>query len=313
MAIKKGLTPHLAEIGKIKIGGKGEKTVSKNGKSFCLPKKFNHFVVTTTEKDETGNFIIDEKIMQVLGDKPTEIPIRLPFDDIDLNFYTSFQYYHSKKLICNGDGETATRINKDGIKKEVTCYPEKCEFLQSSRCKVSGILSCYLPSSMLVGGIYRFRTHSWNSVSGILAALNYFSKNTNGILQGLPLKLKFLKKHTEDHGSVGIVTILLDGIELQKMRSLACDEISDRKKLGIDILSIQDNARVSGFLDSTDDPADVEEEFYNPIEYQDDEKKGSTSQDIADMLENAKEEITQEYLEEEEKNINKDKKEEALF
>ena len=44
----KGLTPRFAEVGKIKIGGKGKQTTSANGKKFNPPVRFDHFVVTTT-------------------------------------------------------------------------------------------------------------------------------------------------------------------------------------------------------------------------------------------------------------------------
>jgi len=286
--IKKGLTPRFAEIGKIKIGGKGEIRKSKDGKNYRLPVKFEHFVVTTTAKEkDTDNFVIDQKVMKVLGDKPLEIPIRLPFDDIDLNFFTSFQYYHGRKCICQGNGIEAVRIDKNDIESIVECDPDKCIFLKENKCKPSGILSCYIPASLEVGGVYRFRTHSWNSVSNILAALRDFSNNTNGILQGLPLKLKFVKKWTEKHGNVNTATIVLDGIELQRMRELAFSEFENRTKFGINMETLQKQAKVSGFLEFEDDPADIEEEFYAPeIETETEEKKGSSPEDVIEAIEN---------------------------
>jgi len=118
--IKNGLIPRLAEVGKIKIGGKGETRKSKDGKPYQLPIRFNHFVVTTTEKGENGNFVINHDIMKKLGNEPKEISIRLPFDDIDMNFYTSFQYYHGSKCVCRGDGEKATRLSKDNKENRTT-------------------------------------------------------------------------------------------------------------------------------------------------------------------------------------------------
>lgn len=286
MAIKRGITYRFAEVGKIKIGGKGETKKSKEGREYRLPVKFDHFVVTTAEKDSSDNFVVDKKVMEAIGDKPTEIPIRLPFDDIDLNFFTSFQYYHGKKCICQGDGERATRIDKDENVNVVECDPDKCEFKKNEKCKISGILSCYIPASMEIGGVYRFRTHSWNSVSNILAALEYFSKNTNGILQGLPMKLKFLKKVSADHGNINTVTIVLDGIELQKMRELAYTEFEHRKKLKINMDSLQKDVVASGFLDFDDDPEDVETEFYPPIEVEKTEKGFSPNDILAKIHEN---------------------------
>lgn len=265
MAIKNGLNPRFAEIGKIKIGGKGEKRKSKDNKEYQIPVRFEHFVVTTTEKGPDGNFIIDNEIMSKLGREPKEIPIRLPFDSIDMNFFTSFQYYHGKKCICRGDGERAKRIDNKGIESEVPCNPAECEYLTSDKCKVSGILSCHIPLTMQVGAVHRFRTHSWNSVSNILASLNYIKDNTNGILQGLPLKLVFLKKATQEHGNVNVVTIVLDGIEMMKMREMALTEYKNRVEIGLDMKQLESQARNAGFLEDNDDPEDIEGEFYTPV------------------------------------------------
>ena len=67
MAIKNGLSVRFAEVGKIKVGGKGETRKSKEGKDYQLPVKYDHFVVTTTEKGKDGNFVIDSEIMSKLG------------------------------------------------------------------------------------------------------------------------------------------------------------------------------------------------------------------------------------------------------
>lgn len=284
--IKNGLSERLGEIGKIKIGGKGDTRKSRNGKDFRLPVKYEHFVVTTTERGEDGNFVTDAKIMKLLGDKPKEIPIRLPFDDIDMNFHTSFQHYDGKKLRCKGNGETAESKNDKGEMKTIKCDPESCPRFKAEKCKVSGILSCMIPASMEIGGIYRFRTHGWNSVSNILSALKYFASNTNGILQGLPLKLKMAKKSTEEHGNVTVVTITIDGKELLEMRNLALLEHENRLKLGIDMKAIESSARKSGVMDDKDDPVDVSEEFYN--ENVEPEPTGITSEQATEKLQEEK-------------------------
>jgi hypothetical protein len=263
--IKNGLIKRFAEVGKIKIGGKGETRKSKEGKDYQLPVRYDSFVITTTEKGADGNYIPDKELMVKLGGKDIkEISIRLPFDSVDMNFFTSFQYYHGSKCICRGDGERAVRIGKDEKESSVECNPSTCEFLKSDKCKVSGILSCQIPQSMEAGGIYRFRTHSWNSVSAILASLEYIRENTKGILQGLPLKLKFLKKSTQDHGNVNIVTIVLDGMKMIEMRNLALEEFESRARLGIDMKMIENQAREAGVMIDNDDPKDVETEFYTP-------------------------------------------------
>lgn len=295
--IKKGLNTRFAEIGKIKIGGVGEKKIGKSGNEYRVPVRFSHFVVTTTEKSTEGNFIPNQKLMDALeqkyGTPLKEIPIRLPFDSIDMNFFTSFQYYHGKKCLCHGDGETATRLEKDKageytIETSIKCDPDTCQILKEEKCKVSGILSCYITDTMEVGGVYRFRTHSWNSVSNILAALKYFAENTRGILQGLPLKLLFLKKSTQDHGNVSVVTVVLDGIEMLKMKQLALSELENRVKLGVDMKALELKAKDEGFAVDNDDPGDVQDEFYGDEEPPNVEpEKGVTSESAAEKLKSA--------------------------
>lgn len=287
MIKKTALNPRLAEVGKIKIGGKGEERTSGNGKKFQLPVKYDHFVVTTTEKDpKTGNFIINTELMKKLGDSPQEIKIRLMFDDINLNFHTEFQMYSGNKRICHGDGETATRnfqtagkqkIPTEDGEKEITvkagdsvcikCDPSTCPFAQpddkgSTKCKPSGILSCMIAESMDIGGVYRFRTHSWNSVSAITAAHDWVSAQTNGIMMGLPLKLKLVKKTTADHGTIQYVTLIVDG-ELMKVRQDALAEMQNRNMLGIEMRKLEQQAISVGFLNDTDLPEDIQSEFYS--------------------------------------------------
>jgi len=308
------MQPRMAEVGKIKIGYKGAKTKSKNNVEFQPPKKYDHFMVTTTEKGADGNFIIDATLMDKIGSKPRELSIRLLFDDIDMNFHTEFQMYKGKKRVCYGDGETATRTFQTAGKqtiptpegdKQVTvkadesvpikCDPKTCPFAQpdakgKTLCKVSGILSCMITDTMELGGVYRFRTHSWNSVSSILAALQFFADNTKGILQGLPLKLKMIKKTTEEHGQIDYVTIVLDGMKMLDMRQAALTEFQNRNLLGIEMKKIESDAIQSGFLIDTDDPKDIADEYYpdetEPLDIT--PKKGVSSTDITEKLEQKK-------------------------
>jgi len=309
----KGLNPRLAEIGKIKIGGKSpEKRKSKKGNDYQLPVRFNHFVVTTTEKGPDNNFLINQEIMKKLEKEPKEISIRLPFDSIDMNFYTQYAYYQGNKCLCSGNGETATRVydsdKKEPTSKHIPCDPKTCEFMKSEKCKVSGILSCFLACSMEIGGVYRMRTHSWNSVSSITAALEYFSQQTNGVLMGLPLKLKLIKKATQDHGNVQFATIVLDGIQFLEMRKLAAAEYKNRMELGINMKQIESRAKEAGFLNDTDEPKDIQEEFY-PIEEPEviiQPEKGVTPDQVKEKVKKAKEKPPEPEPEPEEKETEKE-------
>jgi hypothetical protein len=271
MIKKTALQSRLAEIGKIKTGGKGEtRTKQGGGGTYQLPVKFGHFVVTTTERDKSGNFKPDTEVMKTLGAKPRELPIRLLFDSINMNLQTEFAMYHGKKKACSGDGEGASRLKKKNDKltdeyETLPCEGTDCEHFKASpqRCKVSARLFCAIPRCMELGGVHVFRTHSINSVMAMTGALEFFRDNTNGILQGLPLKLKMVKKQTEEHGEIDFVTIVLDGLEMMEMRKAAALEKVHREELGVDIGRYEANVRESGLLIDHDKPEDIETEFYN--------------------------------------------------
>lgn len=283
------LTPRLAEIGKIKIGGKGEvrQKKGKPGQTYQLPVRYGHFVVTTTERDpQTGNFKPNQEIMSGLPDKPRELKIRLLFDDIHMNLQTEFAMYHGKKKACSSNGETAFRLKKkDNVltdeKEQLDCPNFDCKFFDEGKCKTSARLFCSVTGSTDIGGIYVFRTHSVNSVAAMLGSLLLFSKNTNGILQGLPLKLMLVKKQTEEHGEVDFVTIVLDGVELLEMRKLAVAELENRKLLGVNISEYEQTVKTDGILIDHDDPEEIEDEFYQ----QEPALHGSSADDVAAKLE----------------------------
>ncbi len=289
--IKRGLHKSLAEIGKIKTGARGKETTSGAGKKFALPTKLDFFMITRTERGDDGNLIPNEEIMSALGAKPRELKIRLPFDSIDKNFFTQYQAYSGGKKLCSGDGEQATRRGTITVKGDkldvqgdtvslVACDYESCPIAQAGKCKVSGILSCFLPQSGDLGGVFKFRTHSWNAVSSILGALEYFAANTGGILQGLPLKLVMIKKTTEEHGTINYATVVIDGEEIRGLRRLAIEERESRKLLGFDIQKVEAEAVASGLLEDNDPEEEVEAEFYSYDE-QPAPEKGTSADDLA--------------------------------
>ena len=287
--IKKGInTLSLAEIGKIKTGYLGAEKLSKNNKKFRPPKKLDHFVITHTQRDEKGNLKRNQEIHDKLGDKaPRSLRIRLPFDSIDKNFFTEYQYYGGRKKICSGDGITAYRrffesakaklpfyeddkkqivmnsiqVQKGEI-KEIACCPDTCEFYQGKKCKVFGSLSAFLPDSDDLGGVFKYRTHSYNSVSAILSALQYFSEQTKGILQGMPLKLVMIKKPTEEFGDIDIVTIVIDGVEIQGLRRAALAEKENRALLDVNIKDYEERIAKTEFFIDNEPEEIIQQEFY---------------------------------------------------
>lgn len=80
---------------------------------------------------------------------------------------------------------------------------------------------------------------------------------------------------------MNVVTVVLDGIELIKMRELAFIEYENRMKLGINMKQIEVEAKDAGFLTETDDPADITPEFYPVIS---EDSKGTSAEAAKEKL-----------------------------
>lgn len=188
-----GLKLGLREFGKIKIGIKGHTRKSSGGKEFQPPEKIDHFIVTTLERDDTGNFKRDEDIHASLGDKPTRIPITLVFDDINLNFQSRYVCFRGTTQWCTGDGK---RANRQGVKDIIPCTCERAEqdYKGQERCKMSGVLSVMIRDMKRFGGVYKFRTTSFNSIQSIYSALHAIQSVTGGPLAGIDLDLTVTPK-----------------------------------------------------------------------------------------------------------------------
>ncbi len=193
MAVK-GLTPQLAERGRIKIGMKGDEKTSSQGKKFMMPVKLDHFLLTTMQRDAVGRLLPDTALMARLqpeGGKIIEIPVRLLFDDIDLNFQTRYACYRGNRCWCSGDGEKAQRLagENNGKYQEVSCPCERMDpyYTGQDRCKILGTLQVLIEGTDRIGGVWKFRSTSWNTVNAVLSSLALIKTITGGPLAGIPL------------------------------------------------------------------------------------------------------------------------------
>jgi hypothetical protein len=202
------MTPRLPERGHIKIGGKGAVRQAQNSdREYQLPEKYDYFVVTTMDRNPPppkgdGNFVRDDEIMKLLGEKPTEIPVRLLYDDPAINFITSLAAYKGRTLWCRGNGREASRVDPADAKKRIVvgCPCERNDPAYAGpepKCKWNGMLQCIidLPGINGVNGVWKFRTTSYNSCNDIWGSLLHLQHLTYGILAGVPLKLVLRAKH----------------------------------------------------------------------------------------------------------------------
>jgi hypothetical protein len=260
--IIKGFQPSLKEIGKIKIGSKGEERPKAGGGTYRLPVKFDHFEIVSLQRDDKGDFIHDP-VMNVLGESPKELDCMLLFNDPALNFITRYNQYQGGKCLCQGDGEIARQV--DGTKVE--CNPETCQTFIAKKCKPNGILSVILTKSPRLGGVYKFRTTSFNSIRSILSSMFFLSNLTGGVLSMIPLKLTVSPMQVQPKDSMKPQTIYVVNIEFAGTASELLQKTFEVQKyqsaMRENIIKLESTARaVLTAPESKEEIKEIEAEWY---------------------------------------------------
>ena len=286
----KTLRPALTTRGNIKIGQKGKVRKSQSGKDWQPPEKLDHFQVTTLERAADGNYKRDEKFHEKHGDKPTEIAVKLLYDDPSLNFPTRLAAYKGTTLFCTGDGEIASRLNSaTGEYEQIKCPCERQDpkYKGLDKCKMNGKLNVLLRGHGGVGGVWTFRTTSFHSITGILSSIMYIKTITGGQIAGIPLKLTVTPKGaTDDNGkaiTIYVVSLIYDGGDEEELERVGHEIALARASSRLKIEAIEEEARAllalpppsSGVPLAGDVPEDIEE-FY-PIEEPVEQPKGAAA------------------------------------
>jgi len=214
--------PGLAILYHVKIGRKGEKREKKGGGgTYSLPEKVDHFLITGRERDKKDdNFIVDQAMMSKIGENAREIDIRFLYDDIALNFPHRLGCYvtttdlkrhfkiesRTKRCYCTGNGREATRLTAKG-KDVIECAPLTCniynEAFENVRCKPLARLIFTLPQMGMLCAAADFVTTSTETIRNIKGSLTMIQQMTQGIIAGIPLKLKMYS--TTDETGTGEV------------------------------------------------------------------------------------------------------------
>lgn len=271
--IIKGLCPGLTERGKIKIGEKGRMITSAKGNQFQPPQKLDYFKVTSLFRGPDGNYQLDSEVHGKYGDKPRILPIRLLYDEIDLNFQCRYACFNGKTMWCAGDGETGLRLHESGsgrVPVPCPCGRQEPTYTGVDRCKINGTLGVIIDGINSVGGVWKFRTTSYNSVVGILSSLALIKRITGGPLAGLPLHLTLNPKTVITPTDGKSMNVWVVGVEYR-------GSVEDLQKIGYEkakhdavhyarIEAIETEARRIIARDPVhiddEDPQEIIEEFY---------------------------------------------------
>ena len=261
----KGLVLTPPEIGRISIG----KIVEKNGKR--LPEKDDGFTVTSQVQGQNGWVVhpIDETLRKP-GAKLRNIPIRLLFNDPELNLRSSYSMFDRKtgRPLCVGNGETCKRVTVAGMQTLPCPTPDACDVGIEGYCKPYGRLNARIGDDDELGS-FVFRTTGFNSIRTLSSRLSYFQAVSSGLLTTLPLELRLRGKSTTQSHRAPIYYVDLTvrtGMTMVDAISSAREQSEMRLAAGFNQVALDEAARQGfayGVFDESDEEgAAVVEEFY---------------------------------------------------
>lgn len=263
----KGLAITPPVIGRISIG----RVVEKNGKR--LPEKDDQFTLTT-QVQQRGEWVLhplNESLRKATPGKLRSIPVRLLFNDPDLNLraeYTLFDRQTGRPL-CVGNGERCKRVEEGGIAILPCPSPEGCQFGGPGGCKPYGRLNISIGDTDDELGSFVLRTTSFNSIRTLTARLRYFSAVSANLLACLSLRLVLKGKSTAQSHRAPIYYVDLavrEGTTLEATIAEARELDARRKAAGFDQAALDAAAKAGfangAFEDSPEEAAAVAEEFF---------------------------------------------------
>ena len=145
-------------------------------------------------------FVVPPGVAEVIGEKPTELPILFPIEDEEKfasQFYRS--YSMTRGLVCRGDGEVCRRMvdaetgnmaNRDSKevvwRDDLPCEGRQCSFY-GKQCKEVMNLQFLLPTIEGLG-VWQIDTSSVNSIRNINSAIELI-RGVFGRIAMIPLLL----------------------------------------------------------------------------------------------------------------------------
>ncbi|EMD9530797.1 hydrolase or metal-binding protein [Pseudomonas aeruginosa] len=266
----KGLALIPPALGRISIG----KVIEKNGKR--LPEKDDQFTITSQVQSKDGWLLhpLNDELRQGKEDKLRSIPIRLLFNEPELNFRADYTLFdrQSGRPLCVGNGETCKRIMQDGMQSLPCPSPDACPLAKGGACKPYGRLNVVIGDDDPLG-TFVFRTTGFNSIRTLAARLHYFQAISGNRLACLPLELRLRGKSTrQSHGTpIFYVDLTVrNGMGMAEALQQAGELAAQRQAAGFDQGALDEAARRGfgngAFEDSEEDSHAVIEEFFTAPE-----------------------------------------------
>lgn len=257
----KGLSITPPVIGRISIG----RIVEKNGKR--VPEKDDQFTLTT-QVQQRGEWMLhplNETLRKATAGKLRAIPIRVLFNDPDLNLRAEYSLFDrdNGRPVCVGNGESCRRVTNASIETLPCPSPDGCAFGRQGNCKPYGRLNVIIGDDDEMGS-FILRTTSYNSIRTLAARLHYFRAVSGDLLSCLPLELKLRGKSTTQSFRSAIYYVDLgvrSGSKLEQALIEAKELDTRRRAAGFDQAALDAAARAGfangAFEDSPDEQAAV--------------------------------------------------------
>ena len=262
----KGLAITPPVLGRISIS----KVIEKNGKR--LPEKDDQFTITSQVQGKDGWLLhpLNDELRQGKDDKLRSIPVRLLFNEPELNFRADYTLFdrQSGRPICVGNGETCKRVTSEGMQSMPCPSPDACQLAKGGACKPYGRLNVVIGDEDLLGS-FVFRTTGFNSIRTLAARLHYFQAISGNRLACLPLELRLRGKSTrQSHGTPIFYADLTvrGGMDMAEALVSASELDSRRQAAGFNQAALDEAARRGfgngAFEDSEEDVGAIVEEFF---------------------------------------------------
>ncbi|MBJ2305605.1 MULTISPECIES: recombination directionality factor [unclassified Pseudomonas] len=263
----KGLALTPPVLGRISIG----KIVERNGKR--LPEKDDQFTITSQVQSRDGWLLhpLNDELRQSKEDKLRSMPVRLLFNEPELNFRADYTLFdrQSGRPLCVGNGETCKRVTQDGMQSLPCPSPDVCSLAKGGACKPYGRLNVLIGDDDPLGS-FVFRTTGFNSIRTLAARLHYFQAISGNRLACLPLELRLRGKSTRQSHGTPIFYVDLTvrgGMDIAEMLQSANELETQRQSAGFDQVALDEAARRGfsngAFEDSEEDSGAVIEEFFS--------------------------------------------------
>ncbi|AZZ15897.1 hydrolase or metal-binding protein [Pseudomonas aeruginosa] len=285
----KGLAITPPVLGRISIG----KIIEKNGKR--LPEKDDQFTITSQVQGKDGWLLhpLNDELRLGKEDKLRSIPVRLLFNEPELNFRADYTLFdrQSGRPICVGNGEICRRVTQDGMQSLPCPSPDACPLAKGGACKPYGRLNVVIGDEDPLGS-FVFRTTGFNSIRTLAARLHYFQTISGNRLACLPLELRLRGKSTrQSHGTpIFYVDITVrNGMTVEEALNCARQLDENRQVAGFDQAALDAAAR-QGFNNGTfeedaEDGGSIVEEFFPETIVSPGQSEASARPSLAEKLE----------------------------